>query len=172
LPRANGQRGGPKEIDFVLANAKTKQFVLLEVKFKKSAKAMAGSIGKDAQKIRDINHDTLNATIVERKLKLPRCADEFTIMRAVLVVWRKGDIIGPLKKKEPPVIRRQFLALFRYMFDDPKNVNSEMLARAVLTNVPIKPVRCKFGELRWGATRTNDRYWLAVLKEWPTWQQL
>ena len=49
LPRTIGQLGAPKQVDFVLASSNRKEFVVLELKFKKSAKAMAGSVSADAR---------------------------------------------------------------------------------------------------------------------------
>jgi hypothetical protein len=58
------------------------------------------------------------------------------------------------------------------MFDDPKNVTSRMLATAMLTNSPIKPVNLNAGSLRWGSTYTPKRYWIAVLNKVKVWAEL
>src|SRR5262249_19053440 len=63
LPRVPGQKGGPLEVDFVFGSAASREILVLEVKFKKTAKEMAGSISRDAKKIRDIDGPTINAVV-------------------------------------------------------------------------------------------------------------
>jgi hypothetical protein len=58
------------------------------------------------------------------------------------------------------------------MFNEPANINGRMLAEAMLTNTPIKPVNVKAGYLRWGSTYTAKRYWIAVLKKRTSWTEL
>jgi hypothetical protein len=47
-----------------------------------------------------------------------------------------------------------------------------MLAEAVLLNVPRMTVNINAGYLRWGQTRTEKRYWLAILRKRPRWNDL
>jgi hypothetical protein len=172
LPRRKGQLGGPREVDFVFGSAKKRAFLVLEVKFKKTAKAMAGGIGLDAAKIRDVDGDMINKVTADKKLKLPLFKVGYQLDHAVLVVWREGDIVGAIASKEPKVIQHQFHTLMRCMFAQPRGVTNRQLAEAVLTNTPIKPVCVKAGELRWGSTVTTSRYWVGALRKRPTWVNL
>lgn len=171
FPRRPGQRGDSKRIDFVFANPKTGDWAVLEVKFKKMAKTMAGSIGKDALRIRDIDGDFLNAAR-PAKSKLPKFTPGCRLDHGVLVVWREGDILDAMKGKEPPTISRQVMTIMKWMFDDPNAVTARLLAEAVLLNTPRKTVDINGGYLRWGNTRTEKRYWLAILRKVPAWNRL
>ena len=172
LPRKRGQRGGPREVDFVIGSKRKKEFLALEVKFKKTARAMAGSIGRDVKKIRDIDGGVINSVNDTRGLSLPEYLPGYKLEHAVMIVWRKGDLVGSVSPKESPIVQRQLLTIMKCMFDDPKNVTSRMLAEAFLVNTPIKPVNAVAGHLRWGSTWTNERYWLAALRKRPSWDHL
>jgi hypothetical protein len=171
FPRTPGQRGDSRRIDFVFANEKTGDWAVLEVKFKKMAKTMAGGIGKDALRIRDIDGDFLNSAR-PAKSKLPRFNPNCRLDHGVLVVWREGDILDVMKGKESRTIQRQILHIMKRMFDEPDAVTGRMLAEAVLLNTPRKTVDIPSGYLRWGSTRTEKRYWLTILRKVPGWKRL
>ncbi|WP_133244874.1 hypothetical protein [Caulobacter radicis] len=171
FPRRPGQRGDSRRIDFVFANERTGDWAVLEVKFKKMAKTMAGGIGKDALRIRDIDGAFLNAARPP-KSNLPEFKPNCRLDHGVLVVWREGEILKAIANREPLTVKRQIKILLDNMFDDPKTATSRMIAEAMLLNKPRKTVDIKGGYLRWGSTRTEKRYWLAILRKTSAWSHL
>jgi hypothetical protein len=170
--RSKRGKNSQKEVDFVMISRAGMEAVVLEVKFKKQAKDMAGSIGEDALKIRDLNAAKINTIIRNKSVRLPICKPGCKVSRAVLFVWRRGDIVSEIRKKEPKPIQAQFVALLKYMFDDPNKVSTRMLPAAILTSTPIKPVSNYLGHVRWGSTFTTSRYWVAVLRRRSDWAKL
>jgi hypothetical protein len=147
--------------------------VVLEVKFKKTAKEMAGSIGVDARRVRDLDAAQINDIIKAKPIRqLPICKSACKVSQAVLFVWREGAIVEEVGKNEPAPIQRQFIELLKSMFDDPNNVSSRMLEEAMLTTVPLKPVSNRLGHVRWGSTYTTGRYWVTILNRRNAWERL
>lgn len=161
-----------KEVDFVMISQKSKATVVLEVKFKKTAMAMAGGIGEDAIKIRDLDGDLINTIIEDKHLDLPKHQPGYKLYHAVMVVWREGDLIKAIRQKEPKPIQSQFLNLMRAMLCELTEATGRTLAEAMLGNAPIKPVNARDGSLRWGSTYTHKRYWVAILRKQPGWKLL
>jgi hypothetical protein len=174
LPRVPGQKGAPKQVDFVLASAERKEFVVLELKFKKTAKAMVGSVTADARKIARIDAATLNKTVEARpEYGLPLCGRQWKVHRAVLLVWREGDVAkAMLSKKEHKIIRRQMRTLLEGMCAGPSKPTSKEVSTAMIGGVPIRPVSSTGGHLRFGSTKTRKRYWVGILTRQPDWVML
>jgi hypothetical protein len=174
LPRRPGQIGGSKKVDVVLGSASRREYVILELKFKKTAYQMAGSLTADAKKIARIDATTINRTLDDYPdIDLPRCGDDWPIRRATLLVWRMGDIGNAMRQKhESPIIRDQFLVVLKKMTSTPDTVTPEQLAKAMQRNTPIQTVDCPEGYLRFASTRTANRYWVGILNRRSSWLTL
>jgi len=174
LPRRPGQRGASKKVDLVLGSASRREYVVLELKFKKTAYQMAGSLTADARKIARIDAATINQTLDDYPdIDLPRCGDDWPIRRATLLVWRKGDIGNAMRQKdESTILRDQFLVVLKKMTSKPSTVTPAELAEAMQKNTPIRTVDCLEGYLRFASTRTTDRYWVGILNQRNSWLKL
>lgn len=133
---------------------------------------MAGGIGDDALRIRDIDGDVLNRVRNTHRPRMPEFKQGDRLDHGVLIVWREGDIIKGLQGREPKQIIKQLVTIMKQMFENPETVTPGMLAEAILLNTPRKPVDARVGCLRWGTTRTEKRYWLAILRKHSSWDDL
>lgn len=174
LPRVQGQLGGSKKVDFVLASTKSKEYVVLELKFKKTALAMAGSVTSDAKKIARVDADIINEIVQENPaFGLPVCGQNWTIRRAALLVWREGDVAqAMLSKKEHPIIRKQLVTVLKGICADPASASPSDVAAAMLKGKPLKPVSIASGHLRFGSTLTRKRYWIGILNYRDAWLKI
>ncbi|MGN6421953.1 MAG: hypothetical protein ACTHLA_01440 [Asticcacaulis sp.] len=172
LPRKTKQRGSSKEVDFLLLNERKKVAVLLEIKFKKYAKTMMGGISMDALKIRDITFSDINAGIGRKKLKMPDLTGAWKVRKAVMIVWREGEIVKLMNQKEQKPIRRQFMKLLSFMFEDPKTVSAKQFATAFIPGARVATVGKAMGQIRWASTVTHKKYWVAAFCKVDEWSNL
>jgi len=171
LPRTSAGVGAPKQIDFVLGANDASEFLVLEVKFKRTMKEMAGAIYKDALKIRDVDADTINEVATARRRRFPTCQSAQSIKHAVLFVWHEGAVLGHLKKEKRP-IQKQMVKLFKYMLADPGAASGDEIRKAFAGDVPVRSVSRSWGHIRFAATHTHKRYWVAALPKTDEWEDI
>jgi hypothetical protein len=172
LPKEKGQRGAPPCIDFVMVNRKRKAVVALELKYKKTGKRMAGSLGNDAARLNVLSLDMINAQIkAGRAGAIIGNVDGFKLERAVIVVWHQSAIVEHMRS-EPEPIRKQFLKLVKAMLPDNIEATTENFSRAMLGVLATKPVGRSYGSLRAGSTISRRRFWVASFLHQASWSTL
>ncbi|HMG46452.1 MAG TPA: hypothetical protein VK614_03220 [Allosphingosinicella sp.] len=173
LPKKTATRGAPQEVDFVIVDRTGEVVVAIEVKYKRRGKKLTGSISKDAIKLRDLTIEQIEAQIATGSVpQLKGSVQGFNLTKAIIVVWRSGDLVGHLLDREQKPIVRQFRELVRAMLPDGVEFAAKNLAACFLKGAASKPVGSRFGSLRSGSTITNQRFWVASFLEIPSWKEL
>jgi hypothetical protein len=165
-------RKGTKEIDFLVVSRRKKIVIMLEVKFKKSGKPMAGGIAKDVAKLLSVEINDIVKQIKAGKTYPIRRPIEATyrVARAVMVIWR-GNAVFDQMKKEDDVIKKQFKKLFAQLVST--NSDWEKSKQWFNKNKPYKPILTKYGSMRAASTKSvKKRFWVMTLFEIPDWKKV
>jgi hypothetical protein len=173
IPKKSPGRGAEKTIDFVVVDRANTAILALEVKYKRTGRRMAGSLSKDAVKLRDFTLTDVEQTIAAGKAgNIKSSVLGFSLTKAVLFVWRKDDGVRHILDREEKPIKSQLAKLVRKMIPDGVEFNARNLAECFLAGKAAKPVGNNYGSLRSGSTVTNQRFWVATFLECDLWNSL
>lgn len=173
IPKRSPGRGAEKTIDFVVVDRANCAVLALEVKYKRSGRKMAGSLTKDAVKLRNFTITDADQTIAAGKAgNIKSSVSGFSITRAVLFVWRKSDGVLHIVNEEERPIKSQLAKLVKKMIPNGLELSDKNLAECFLAGKAAKPVSNKYGSLRSGSTVTNQRFWVATFIECDLWKSL
>jgi hypothetical protein len=174
IPKKTPGKGAPKTIDLVLVDRSVQTMLALEVKYKKPGSEMAGSLSADARKLREFNiaaaEDTVSAGGAGQ---IKRSVAGFTLVKALLFVWRSAHGLKHVVEKEDEAIKKQLQILVRKMLPEGVELTAENLRKCFLGDAASKPVTDpKYGSLVSGSTLSNERFWVASFIECELWDNL
>jgi len=177
IPKENAKtipkkKRGTREIDFLIVSRKKGIVIILEVKFKKSGKQMAGGIDKDVAKLLSVKVSDIVKQIKAGKtypIKRP-IETTYKMARAVMVIWRGTGIFDQMKR-EDDVIKNQFKQLFAPLVG--AKSDWEKAKRWFNKNKPYKPILTKCGSMRAASTKSVEkRFWVMTLFEITGWKKV
>ncbi|WP_144404583.1 hypothetical protein [Belnapia sp. F-4-1] len=172
IPTESNKKGAPPSLDFLIIQREQKLVVALEIKYKKTGRRMAGSIGFDAARLHNLNIENINRQIKAGKAHpITKTVTGFNLIKAVIVAWHQSAILEQIAL-EPPIIRRQFINLVTAMLPEDVEANSKNFSSAMLGVIATRPVANRSGSLRAGSTVTHRRFWVASFLGQEYWQRI
>jgi hypothetical protein len=146
--------------------------VVIELKYIKKDKKMAGSLSKDAERLNSITIETIDNQIkLGHGGHIKKGVAKYKLHKAIIVAWKENSISKQITK-EHPVLQYYFYALARKVIPDGIEETSQNISKAMFGKIASRAVGTKFGSLRAGSTISWRKFWVASFIHTERWSQI